>query len=203
MIIIDGAKECSLQTCLLILPSLSLLLASLASLLVASFSSWSCFTMAWVAGSIFSRASWRGPSQERPPFSFLLPPPPFGVALCRRLRLGQLTGLGQDLQSTIRQLVFVGLEKNGCCFQNPGRLALQPGLFQDPGDVALIGFQDRLENVIFQCSVLLHQEVLLPVRPRGTNEMKSISTSPKSNSWDMQIALPDAEGLMNSGQNLR
>jgi len=34
---------------------------------------------------------------------------------------------------------------------------------------------------------------------RGTNEMKSISTSPKSNSWDTQTALPDAEGLMISG----
>ena len=89
----------------------------------------------------------------------------FGVALCRRLGLGQPASLGQDLQSALRQLVFVGLEQLGCCLQNPGRLALQPSLFQDPGDFALIGLQDRLENVIFQCSVLLHQEVLLPVRP--------------------------------------
>ena len=192
MIIIDGAKECSLQPCLLILPSLSLLLASL---LVASI------LQELLDNGLGSRAhllqGFFGEDRPRSALSFLSLSRSllFGVALSRRLRLGQPAGFGQDLQSLLRQLVFAGLEQLGC-LQNSRRLASSQASFRtleiSYSSVSRIDLRMSSFNALFSFT----RKHFFRFAPRGTNEMKSISISPKSNSWDMQTALPDAEGLM-------
>ena len=116
MIIIDGAKECSLQLCLLILPSLSLLLAALSSCSCSAFlqllghlpglsglgfcGSILLLELLYndLGGRFHLLQGFFGEDLPRSALHFLPLSHPilFGVALCRRLGLGQPAGLGQD-----------------------------------------------------------------------------------------------------------